>query len=117
MTTALIDVMTPTQSTESAYPDDMLLCPRAFSADGARALSEEEGLEGALRVTAAQSEPRTPFDWDDLARPVRWWAEDADYDEEATLSFGALEKAADKVAAIEATEVLPTRGKKEDKKR
>jgi hypothetical protein len=56
---------------------------------------EDEGLEGALRATAAQSEPRTPFDWDDLARPVRWWAEDADYDAEATLSLGAtMEKAA-----------------------
>ena len=98
-TAVLIDVMTPTE--QSAYPDDMLLmCPRALSADGARALSvEEEGLEGALRATAAQSEPRTPFDWDDLARPVRWWAKDADYDQEATLSFGALEKAADKAAA------------------
>ena len=95
-TAFLLDVMTPTQGTEqqSAYPDDMLrlMCPRALSEDGARALSvEDEGLEGALRATAAQSEPRTPFvDWDDLARPVRWWAEDADYDAEATLSLGAL---------------------------
>jgi hypothetical protein len=95
-TAFLLDVMTPTQGTEqqSAYPDDMLrlMCPRALSADGARALSvEDEGLEGALRATAAQSEPRTPFfDWDDLARPVRWWAEDADYDAEETLSLGAL---------------------------
>jgi hypothetical protein len=67
-------------------------------------LSADEGLDVVLRVTADQSEPRTPFHWDELARvtpqppPTRWWAEDADYDQEETLSFGALERAADRVA-------------------
>jgi hypothetical protein len=52
---------------------DALLLLRSFDADadGACALAayydddaqEEQGLEGALRETAAVSTPRTPFDW------------------------------------------------------